>query len=173
MGSINYKAFLHCPLSKQCPVDKSQQHRKFGNAQIQTRGCWARSANTTYVLCASPPPLLTFALDNALAFCRNFVGKCDSVCCEVGTNLYSTKFLSLQKLTFLFFPHCSNSKVSAATTILKLQANVGLEKTQVRAWRPGPEKSLEWLRLYPRKYPGLHKFCQSLAGNMLDNKIKT
>ena len=65
-------------------------------------GAAGREVQTLPMRYAPPPSLLKFALDNALAFCRNFVGKCDSVCCEVGTNLYSTKFLSLQKLTFLF-----------------------------------------------------------------------
>ena len=46
---------MHCPLSKQCAVDDSRQHRKFGNAENRTQGCWVRSIK--HVLCAIRPPV--------------------------------------------------------------------------------------------------------------------
>ena len=47
MDSFDY----HCSLTKQrCPTN-------LGNDENQTRGCWVRSANATYILCWRPTPL--------------------------------------------------------------------------------------------------------------------
>ena len=49
---------LHCPLSKQCAVVKSQQHQEIpknlGNAENWTRDIWVWSANATSVQCQPP-----------------------------------------------------------------------------------------------------------------------
>ena len=64
-GFDQLSSFALSTLSKQCAVDKAQQHRiwkKFRNAENQTQDGWVGSANTTSALCHPPRWQISYQL---------------------------------------------------------------------------------------------------------------